>query len=188
MVKSLLVYLALTLGAGAETLGVLGHVSNGRATFLEGPEARTYGIPTDLARRLTQRGLGSRWEYNPEGSRVQAALDRGNDSNVQAALQALGQFVTAVNGQQWTGAAAFMPAGSPAASELATFFARHTLSPDRSDWALSRLLDDQIVIKIHSVQGGVFDDGLETSTSPTDYSNEFTLTRTGYRWQVESYR
>lgn len=186
--KSLLVYLALTLGAGAETLGVLGHVSDGRATFLEGSQARTYGIPTELARRLAQRGVGSRWEYNPEGSLVQAALDRGNDSNVQAALQTLAQFVTAVNGQQWPSAAACMPARSPAAVELASFFARHTISPDRSDWSLSKLLDDQIQVKIHSIQGGVFDDGFETSTSPTDFSNEFTLRRTGYRWKIESFR
>lgn len=186
--KTLLLLLALGLSASAETLGTLGQVSGGHATFLEGSESHTYGVPAELARRLSGRGPGSRWEYNPEGTLVSAAIDRGNDTNVQAAMQTLGQFVDAVNQQQWPAAAACMPAHHPSAARLPAAFARYTLSPHTGDWALLESRPDQIVLRILSTQGGVFDDSFETTTSPTTYTNQFTLTRQGYRWLIDSFR
>lgn len=184
--KTLLLALALTLSATAETLGTLGQVNNITATFLEGSEAHTYAIPPELARRLAQRGPGSRWEYNPEGSQIQTALDRGNDANVQAAMQTLSQFVNAVNKQQWPAAQACLPARTAANPQ--TYFAKHTLSPHPGDWTLKASKPDQIVLKILSTRGGIYDEGYDTTSSPTAYTNEFTLTRQGYRWLIESFR
>ena len=186
--KSWLLLLALQLSVAAETLGTLGRVSGEQATFLEGGQIHTYHVPNELAQRLSLRGIGSRWEYNPEGSLLQAAIDRGNDPDVQAALRTLGQFVQAVNDQQWSAAAACMPAHSSEATRLPAAFARHTLSPHTGDWALLEYRAGQMVVKIHSIRGGVLEDSFESTAFPTDYFNQFQLTHQGYRWLVDSFR
>ena len=178
--KTLLLGLALSLAAAAQTLGTLGQVTTSTATFLEGSEAHSYGIPPDLSRRLAQRGLGSRWEYSPQGTLIQSAIDRGNDANVQSAMQILGQFVQAINDQQWPGAQACLVHTT---ANPQTVFARHTLSPHPSDWTLIESRPDQMMLKIHSTQGALDEDG-----STNQYVNHFTLTRQGYRWLIESFR
>lgn len=175
-------WLALSLSGLAETLGTLGQIQAGRATFLEGSEAHTYEVPADLARRLEARGLGSRWEYSALGSKLAAALERGSDSNVSAAMQTLSQFVRAINGQKWPEAAKLTaPAQTP--DSLAGAWARYTLSPHVRDWALLELKPNRVVLSIQSTQGAFYDEA-----SGTLFTNEFTLVQQGYRWYLESSR
>ncbi|MBX3170368.1 MAG: hypothetical protein KF760_23380 [Candidatus Eremiobacteraeota bacterium] len=168
--KTLLLTLALSLAGGAETLGTLSQISADRVTFLEGLETHTYQVPADLARRLAQRGLGSRWEYHADGYQLPAAIDRGNDQSIQMAMQTLDHFVSAINHQQWPAALNIM--STRPAHSIATFFAQHTLSPHYSDWLVLELRPDRIV----------FD------TQPTRFSNEFTLIQQNFRWLIESFR
>lgn len=178
--KTLLLALALSLSAAAQTLGTLGKTTSTTATFLEAGEAHSYGIPPELAQRLAQRGLGSRWEYSPQGTLIQSAIDRGNDANVQSAMQTLSQFVQAVNNQQWPGAQACLALSNATPQ---TVFARHTLSPHPSDWTLLEYQPERMVLKIHSTQGALDEYG-----DTNQYVNHFTLTRQGYRWLIESFR
>jgi len=174
------------LPAKAENLGLLSQIGATQATFFEGSQAHTYEVSPDLQRKLTQRGLGSRWEYNA-APHLSSALDRGNDQNVQSALKTLSQFVILVNQKQWAQAQALMPAQAQSVPQLAAFWSRHTLSPHRSDWSLREVGPARLVVTIHSTRGAI-DDDAGFGENPTPFANDFTLTQQGFRWSLAAYR
>lgn len=180
--KTVLLLLALSLGAGAQTLGTLSHIHNGRAVLLEGSQPQTYEVPPDLARLLKARGIGSRWEYEPMPGQIHEAIDRGNDREVQTALQTLNQFVQAVNAQQWE------KAQKLSAQPLPGPFAQHTLSAQRSDWSLTGSKPGRITLKIQTTQGSIYNATNDWPEDPQTFTNEFTLVQQDNRWTIESFR
>lgn len=178
----MLLLLALSLVAHAQSGGILSHINGGRAVFLEGSEIQTYEVTPDLAYKLKHRGMGSLWEYEPLPGMLHSAKDCGNDPEVQSALQALNQFVIAVNAQNWEQARTLTAAPLPGPFEA------HTLSAQRSDWSLQAAKPGRLLVQIVSIQGGQYDAKEEMATRPKTFQNQFTLARTGTRWQVESFR
>ena len=164
--KKLILLLALTLAAQAQTQGVLSHINGGRAVFLEGSETQTYEVTPDLAYKLKHRGLGSLWEYDPLPGILHSADDCGNDPEVQTALQTLNQFVLAVNARNWDQAKTLTTAPLPGALESKTLSAR------RNDWSLQAARPGLLLVEVSA------------DTTPT----RFTLGRSGNRWQIESFR
>ncbi|MBN9417386.1 MAG: hypothetical protein J0I12_18205 [Candidatus Eremiobacteraeota bacterium] len=164
--KTLLLLLALTLAAQAQTQGVLSHIRDGRAVFLEGSETQTYEVTPDLAYKLKHRGLGSLWEYDPLPGILHSADDCGNDPEVQTALQTLNQFILAINAHNWDQAKTLTAAPLPGPFETKTLSAR------RTDWSLQAARPGRLLV--------------EVSADPTP--TRFTLSRNGTRWQIESFR
>ena len=180
----------LVLPAWAQTCGILAHIKPSQATFLEGPEQKTYEISDEIRRNLIQRGLGGRWLYSASGIRLNSALYRGVDPDATAGIQALSQFVQCINGGRWQPAHAMLiPATQSRINlkEFSAFWSVHTLSPHQTDWQLREVQPDHLVVSIHSTRGGIYDEAWGTTDRPTPFDNEFRLTKDGFRWLLDSY-
>jgi hypothetical protein len=92
----------LALGVQAtEEVGILVHACPDDAVVLVGKELKTFRPDKNLARKLTDRGLGGRWRLFSQGEKLQSAIFLGADASVVNALAAQRQFIELVNKSRW---------------------------------------------------------------------------------------